>query len=165
MIVRDASADDHRAVRELLTLVFGGTRAEADLLQALRHDGDAAAELVAEADGAVVGHVMLSRMSAAFPALGLGPLVVAETRQREGIGTQLVQAAVERAKVLGALAVFVLGDPAFYRRFGFSVRAAAGFTSPYAGPYLMALPLNGGPPVREGQVDYARAFADLPDIV
>ena len=59
-------------------------------------------------------------------------------------------------------AVFVLGDPAYYERFGFSVAAAAGFASPYAGPYFMALGLNDGIIApRTGRLAYARAFQDL----
>ena len=56
----------------------------------------------------------------------------------------------------------MVGDPAYYRRFGFDVALAAGFASPYAGPYLMALCLAGKEfEIRTGRVDYAPAFAAL----
>ncbi|MGZ8996499.1 MAG: hypothetical protein ACXW3P_08420 [Rhodospirillales bacterium] len=57
--------------------------------------------------------------------------------------------------------MFVLGDPACYRRFGFRADLAAGFTSPYAGPHLMVLPLQGALPTQEGRLDYAPAFAAM----
>ena len=69
--------------------------------------------------------------------------------------------ALARARKDGWDAVFVLGDPAYYRRFGFDPEAARGFGSPYAGPHLMALPLKGRLPVTTDRVDYAPAFAAL----
>ena len=86
-----------------------------------------------------VGHVLLSRMTAPVRALALAPLAVATDWQRRGIGTALVEAALERARAAGSQAVFVLGDPAYYRRFGFRADLAAGFASPYAGPHLMVV--------------------------
>lgn len=102
----------------------------------LRDDGDAILSLVAVQDAAIVGHVMLSPMSAPFRALGLAPLSVLPRWQRQGVGTALLQAAIGKARDGGWSAVFVLGDPAYYRRFGFRADLAAGFTSPYAGPHL-----------------------------
>ncbi|MGB8843415.1 MAG: hypothetical protein WCC64_20355 [Aliidongia sp.] len=57
--------------------------------------------------------------------------------------------------------VFVLGDPVYYRRFGFDPMLASGFASPYAGPYLMALGLTQPLPSLSGKIDYAPAFAAL----
>jgi putative acetyltransferase len=57
--------------------------------------------------------------------------------------------------------VFVLGAPAYYRRFGFDPALASGFTSPYAGPHLMALSLTQPLPRLSGKIDYAPAFAAL----
>jgi putative acetyltransferase len=57
--------------------------------------------------------------------------------------------------------VFVLGSPAYYRRFGFDPALASGFTSPYAGPHLMALGLTRPLPRLSGKIDYAPAFAAL----
>jgi putative acetyltransferase len=135
------------------------TAAEADLVERLRRDGDAAIALVARADTDLVGHIILSPMAAPLRALGLGPVAVAPEHQGRGVGSALIGAALASARTSGWEAVFVLGDPAYYTRFGFSVSAAEGFTSPYAGPYFMVLALdNGGLPVRTGRVDYAPAF-------
>ncbi|MCC7427319.1 MAG: N-acetyltransferase [Alphaproteobacteria bacterium] len=149
-------------VRALLCAAFP-TPAEADLVERLRRDGDAAVALVAAAgDGRVIGHVMLSRMAAPFRALGLGPVAVDAAHRRRGTGAALIGAALARARAGGWQGVFVLGDPAYYRRFGFTPEAAAGFDCAYAGPYLMALALGGGPlPVASGPVAYAPAFAAL----
>ncbi len=61
-----------------------------------------------------------------------------------GVGEALVQASVAQLGAAGAMLVFVLGEPAYYERFGFAAEWARGFASPYAGDYLMALPLQGG---------------------
>ena len=67
------------------------------------------------------------------PALALGPVAVAPHRQRVGHGTAVVQAALDAATELGERLVVVLGDPAFYRRFGFGRADRLGLTSPWSG--------------------------------
>jgi predicted GNAT family acetyltransferase len=76
-------------------------------------------------------------MQAPFRALALAPVSVAPERQKAGIGSALVRSAVERARQAGWEAVFVLGDPAYYGRFGFDAHRAAGFSTPYAGEHFM----------------------------
>ncbi len=160
MIIRDETPSDHAAVRDLVAAAFGQPD-EADLVERLRADGDAAIALVAEDNGSVVGHILFSRMQAPFRALGLAPVSVAPERQGTGIGSRLIRAGLERAQSEGWQGVFVLGDPAYYRRFGFDPALAKGFTSAYSGPYLMAIALGGELPERQGPVDYAPAFAAL----
>ena len=158
-MIRPETPSDHAAVRHVIATAFARND-EADLVEQLRRDGDAAIALVAEAYGEIVGHVLLSKMTAPFRALGLAPLAVLPTAQRRGIGDALVRAALDRARRDGADAVFVLGDPAYYRRFGFDASNAAGFDSPYAGLHLMAAVL--GAPLRApgGVIAYAPAFGE-----
>lgn len=160
MFLRDEAPGDEAAIRALLRDCFGGPD-EADLVDHLRAAGDALVSLIAEEDGAIVGHVLLSPLAAPFPALALAPLGVAEGYRRQGIGDALVRAAVARAAAMGWRAIFVLGDPAYYQRFGFAAEHAAGFASPYAGAHFMALPLGGDLPVLRGAIRHAPAFADL----
>ena len=160
MIVRKETPADISAIYRVVSEAFGQPD-EADLVDRLRTAGDGVISLVAEAEGAVVGHVLLSRMSAPFPALGLAPLSVAPPRQRGGIGSRLVRAALDRARQEGWKGVFVLGEPDYYRRFDFDPSLASGFACDYAGPHLMALALDGGLPVGEGRIAYAPAFAAL----
>jgi len=160
MILRDEQPADGDVIREVVQAAFGRA-AEAQLVDRLRGDGDAVVSLVADEAGAIVGHVLLSGLRAPFKALGLAPVSVRPERQGAGVGSALVREALARARTDGWDAVFVLGDPAYYRRFGFDPEAAQGFGSPYAGPHLMALPLKGRLPVTQGRVDYAPAFAAL----
>src|SRR3546814_10906388 len=97
-------------------------------------------------------------MTAPFRALGLAPVAVLPGRQGESIGSALIRDGLARATAAGWEGVFVLGEPEYYRRFGFNPAMAKEFSSPYAGPYLMALSLDGKAlPVTSGPIDYARS--------
>lgn len=164
-MIRPAEPCDTAAIRNVLTAAFP-TGAEADLVEALTRDGDAVVSLVAEREGEVVGHVLLSRMrvSGEGHAVGLGPVGVLPGFQGGGIGADLIEAALVIARATGEALVFVLGEPDYYRRFGFSVETAAPFASPFAGPYFMALALQPGLTLpASGEAAYAPAFSDLPD--
>lgn len=98
------------------------------------HDGqDHILSLVAERDATVIGHVLFSfacveKASAAL----LAPLCVLPDHQRTGIGTALVRAGFAGLREEGTCAVYVLGDPTYYKRFGFSAECEV--TPPYALP-------------------------------
>ena len=161
MTIRPEGPCDHHALRALHRACFP-TPAEAELVDRLRADEDVVISLLSSDQDKLVGYVLLSRMSAPFRALGLGPVAVAEGHRRQGVAAGLIQASILEARARGWQAIFVLGDPAYYARFGFSAELAAGFQAPYAGPYLMALALQAeGLPVLHGRVDYAPAFAGL----
>jgi len=105
---------------------------------------------------------MFSRMSAPFRSLGLAPVAVLSDWRRKGIAARLIEGGIKRAQKDGWEGIFVLGEPGFYRRFGFSAAQAEKFESPYAGPYLMALALQGSDlPCKSGRIDYAPAFSAL----
>ena len=157
--IRPETADDREAVRQLLLATFP-TSDEARLVARLRGDGDAVLSLVAVEAEAVVGHVLFSRLLAPAAALALAPLAVRADRRRRGIGARLVEAGLDRARREGWRAVVVLGDPAYYRRFGFRPEAVRGMASPYAGPALMGLAL--APDGLQGpHIEHAPAFASL----
>ena len=161
MDFRDESLDDHKAIRHLHLTSFPGP-GEADLVDQLRGDGDAVISLVAIEGRVLTGHVMFSRMLAPFRALGLGPVAVLPDWRRTGIAAALIQEGIKRATNEGWAGIFVLGAPKFYQRFGFQSKHADGFETLYAGPHLMALPLNDDElPTRSGRLDYAPAFSAL----
>lgn len=122
---------------------------EGRLVAALRSQGLVAVSLVAERDGKVIGHVLFSDLTietsqGAVPALALAPVAVLPEAQSQGVGSRLIHAALDRCRELGHTTVFVLGEPGYYRRFGFSAELAAPLDSPYRGPYFMALELVPG---------------------
>ena len=163
MIVRPVQAGDGPAVRALLKAAFGGP-AEADLVEALVRDGDLVLATLAEEGDALVGYVAFSRLivatgDARFPAFALAPLAVAPGRQRQGIGARLVEHAHQRLREAGEALSVVLGEPDYYRRFGYTTERAAELESPYPPQYLSALPFADAP--RRGRLIYPRAFAGL----
>ena len=160
MDIRAEQPQDTTAIGEVVTAAFGQAD-EARLVEEIRADGDIAASLVAVLDGKVIGHVLLSKMQAPFSAMALAPLAVHPAYQGQRVGGTLMRTAIARARLLGAEAIFVQGDPAYYSRFGFKVEAASGFTSPYAGPHLMVLVMGGALPVSEGEISHAPAFSRL----
>jgi putative acetyltransferase len=157
---RDESRLDQKAIFHAVSCAFGRF-VEAQLIEQLREAGDVVISMVAEDGGQVVGHILLSKMHAPFPALALAPVSVIPTRQRSGIGSALIERAVSRARIEGWAAIFVLGDPNYYKRFAFSCEAAAGFSSPYAGQHFMMLKLCPLLPTTTGELRHASAFAAL----
>ncbi len=160
MHLRPETEQDRAHVRRVIESAFG-REDEADLVERLRTEGDAVIALAAELDGEIAGHVVLSPMRAPEGALGLAPLSVRPDLQRRGIGAALIREALERAGREGWRAVFVLGDPSYYTRFGFDPEQARGYATPFEGPFLMALELVSGALTGEGELHYARAFDDL----
>lgn len=165
-MVRTATPGDKAAIRKVHLAAFP-TELEADLVQRLERDGDAAISLVAEDAGVVIGHILFSRMQVRsdgreLEALGLAPVAVLPDRQGTGVGSALIEAGLSAARDRRADLVFVLGEPEFYGRFGFSAKCARPFASPYAGEYFLAHMLgNDIPAPASGRADYAPAFAEL----
>jgi len=118
-------------------------------VDALRAGGFARLSVIAEDEGGIAGHVLYSELEIRTPhgivdALALAPLAVLPERQRQGIGSELVQESLHVLRQSRHRIVIVLGHPHFYPRFGFSPALARPLASPYAGPHLMALELVPG---------------------
>ena len=160
MIIQPENSSHYAAIRQLHLDAFPSA-AEANVVEQLRRDGAASIALVAIQDDRVVGHAMLSKMCAPFRALGLAPVSVATDKRRRGIAAALIEVGIKQAKADGCEGIFVLGDPDYYRRFGFSADAATAFEAAYAGPHLMLLVLDPGAASSPGRIDYAPAFSSL----
>jgi putative acetyltransferase len=164
MIIRPEKSADIAGISEVVAAAFGG-RAEADLVQRLRDSGDLVLSLVAEDDGAIVGHVAFSRLwiegdGTRFPAIGLAPVSVLPERRRKGTARALIGAGHLRLKTLGEKIVFVVGDPDYYKRFGFSRETAKVYDCVYQGDDMQALRLSGDVS-GAGEVVYPPAFVGL----
>ncbi len=158
MIIRDDTRNDVPAVRRVVVAAFDQEE-EANLVDALRDCGDAVISLVAEDDGEIVGHILFSRLQAPDRCIGLAPVSVTPSRQNQGIGSKLIREGLARAQRDGWQAVFVLGEPEYYARFGFEVSAANRFETQYPKPYFMALELTANSlSERTGAVIYAPPF-------
>lgn len=159
MVIRPAEPADHPAIHAVVAAAFKQPD-EADLVDALRADGDALVELVAIEDDAVVGHILFSPLTtdtgAKFAALA--PLSVTPGRQKDGLGTMLMQVGHELCRAAGVEALIVLGHPAYYPRVGYSAEAAKTVRAPFKGPSFMALALQPGALDGPVTVTYATAF-------
>jgi putative acetyltransferase len=170
MLIRRETATDADAIRAVTTAAFapryplGQVPPEAGLVDELRA-GPAwlpALSLVAATPaGEVIGHVLCSRGHVGQdPVLALGPLAVRPDQQRHGTGSALMHAVLGAADALGEPLVALLGDPAYYRRFGF--RAAAGYQitapRPQWQPHFQVRVLNGYQPGLRGVFTYPQPF-------
>jgi len=126
---------------------YGSGKGEARLIERLRADGDVAVELAALEAGAVIGHAMFSRLTVDPPNLkiaALAPVSARIDRQRGGVGSALIREGLARCAAQGYDAVAVLGDPEYYRRFGFTRETAASLRSEYSGEHYQALEFRPG---------------------
>lgn len=137
--------------------------AEARLVDLLRAAGRLDVSLVAEADGAIVGHVAFSPVLTAAGAIGAGlaPVGVLPEYRRRGIAADLIRAGLDACREAGFGWVVVLGEPEYYGRFGFRPAAEFGLSDEYGGgPSFQALELTAGALPRDaGLVRYAPEFA------
>ncbi|WP_112662851.1 GNAT family N-acetyltransferase [Microvirga flavescens] len=159
--IRQEEPADREAIHALHCAAFGQS-AEADLVDRLRENGDLVLSLVA-VDEIVVGHVAFSPLAndAGLKASALAPLAVLPSHQRNGVGSALAKEGLRLLAEEGHGLVIVLGEPAYYERFGFKPETASRFLTPYDGPYLQGLMLSTIDPLRPATLHYARAFAGL----
>jgi putative acetyltransferase len=139
------------------------TTVEANLVDALRGAGNLTVSLVCCDRSSVIGHVAFSPVIIDETAvgLGLGPVAVLPQHRQRGIAEVLIRAGLEKSKTLGYTFVVVLGDPAYYRRFGFEAASNWGLVDEYGGgSAFQALELrDGGVPSGGGTVRYSPEFA------
>lgn len=162
MIVRPEREGDIDAIRTLTETAFR-TAPHADgtehlVVDRLRAAGALTLSLVAEEGGMVVGHVAFSPVRISDGSrdwYGLGPLSVDPSRQGKGIGGRLAREGLDRLKAAGAGGCVVLGDPAYYSRFGFAPdpRLALDGVPP---EYFMRVAFS--PVYGEGTVSYHPGF-------
>lgn len=127
MDIRFERPGDADIIRALTDAAFRdlpySSRTEAAIVDALRKAGALTISLVAIRDEEIVGHVAFSPVTIDGEAgkwFGLGPVSVRPCCQRNGIGQAVIRAGLDRLRQLGASGCVVLGDPAYYARFGFT---------------------------------------------
>lgn len=167
MAIRSEQREDHERIDEINRLAFGQPD-EAQLVAAIRQaDGfDPSLSLVAVQDDQLVGHILFSPISilgenGEVPALALAPMAVIPECQRQGIGSEVVTAGLQAARLAGHRIVIVLGHAEYYPRFGFVCTGQFGITSPFPGPdeafMVLALAADALDGVT-GEVRYPAAF-------
>jgi len=160
--IRPETPADIQAIHQVTEAAFLNAEhtdhTEQFIVKALRDAGVLTVSLVAEEDGQIIGHVAVSPVNISDGAeawYGLGPISVAPDQQGKGIGSALMNEAINALKELNANGCVLLGEPAYYGRFGF--KAIEGLILPdVPAEYFQALLLNGEYP--QGKVSYHQGF-------
>jgi putative acetyltransferase len=165
VIIRPEEPADYDAIAALTEAAFEGHE-EVRMIEAIRASDGYVPELalVAEDDGEVVGHALVSYVNleeSGRRLLELGPIAVRPDRQRAGIGSKLVRAALAIADARGEPLVLVLGHSAYYPRFGFRRASTLGLERP--DPHIpdaafMAVPLAAYDPSIRGRIVFPPAL-------
>ena len=161
--IRPEQVGDEAAIHDLVKRAFApmpfSDGDEQELVDALRAAGDLIHSRVAvDPDGVVIGHIAFSPVTIAGQSCGwfqMAPVSVTPEFQRRGIGSALIKTGIELMRQSGAQGIGVVGNPAYYERFGFAVVPNLGPDGPDA-IYFRAIVLKG--PTPAGVVRYAAAF-------
>jgi len=126
MIIRNETTSDINIISEITIAAFQNlpisNHTEQFIINALRNANALTISLVAEVDGQVVGHIAFSPVAISDGSLnwyGLGPISVLPKYQKQGIGKSLVNKGLSMLKELGGQGCVLVGDPNYYKRFGF----------------------------------------------
>lgn len=126
MIIREETVADFEAITEVTIVAFTdhpiSNNTEQFIIKALREADALTLSLVAEIDGRIVGHIAFSPIMISDSTedwYGLGPVSVLPEYQRRGIGTSLINRGLSSLKELGGQGCALVGDPNYYKRFGF----------------------------------------------
>lgn len=162
MQIRLEHPSDETAIYRVTELAFDAKshtqNAEARIVRALRADGNLTLSLVAETGGGIAGHIAFSPVAIDGQHadwFGLGPLSVRPDRQRQGIGSALVERGLAALRARGAKGCVVLGDPGYYGRFGFVSDGALRYGD-VPTRFVQRIVFQGDAP--PGEITYARAF-------
>jgi putative acetyltransferase len=126
MIIRNETPSDIIAISEVTIAAFNtlpiSNHTEQFIISALRRANALTISLVAEIEGKVVGHIAFSPVTISDGSMnwyGLGPISVSPGFQRQGIGKALIHKGLSMLKDLGGKGCALVGDPNYYKRFGF----------------------------------------------
>jgi putative acetyltransferase len=162
MKIRFEQPQDWIAITDTTIAAFAGQehsdQTEHAIIDRLRGAGALTLSLVAVDQGKVIGHVAFSPVEIEPEHegwFGLGPVSVLRDRQRTGVGTSLIEQGLSELRSRAAAGCVVLGDPAYYRRFGFENDDALRYADAPA-EFFMRLAFYDSVPA--GTVRYHRAF-------
>lgn len=174
VIIRQEISADHENVFHLVKKAFR-TAAHSDhqehfLVERLRNSAAFIPELslIADFENRIVGHILLTEIQIinkdkSFQSLALAPVSVLPEFQGKGIGGKLIESAHQKAKELNYKSIVLLGDPNYYRRFGYESAGKYHISLPFEGveEYSMAIELAAnGLKGAAGTVRYAKEFYD-----
>jgi putative acetyltransferase len=161
MKVAEIGTEHSNGIHSVVSAAFGRPD-EADLVRQLRDDGDVVLELAAFEDGTILGHILFSALAVAPATIriaSLAPVSVLPARQNQGIGSALIREGLARCGRLGFDACAVLGEPDYYKRFGFGLDTARALQSVYSGHAYQAMEFKPGALAGgDWRITYPKAF-------
>ena len=126
VLIRPERSEDHQAIHDVTQRAFArmpyADGNEQELISRLRDAGVLALSLVADHDGHIIGQVTITPAEAADGSLGwyaLGPVAVEPAFKHQGIGSAMISSAIDWMKTQVAAGCILIGNPAYYGRFGF----------------------------------------------
>lgn len=172
--IRQEQTKDYDTIHKIVELAFrdmeDSDHSEPFLVDRLRQTDAFIPELslVAEADGKIIGHILLTKVeivsaNKSVPSLGLAPVSVLPDYQNRGVGSALIREAHKRAAELGYDSVVLLGHKDYYPRFGYKQAIDFGIEFPFDAPhaYCMATELRPeGLKGVQGMIQYAPPFME-----
>ncbi|WP_172329301.1 GNAT family N-acetyltransferase [Mangrovicoccus sp. HB161399] len=158
--IRRVRPEDRTEISVLVVSTFGQNN-EHRLIEALRDAGAVALELVGIMDGRIVGHVCFSQLDVPTGWWALAPVSVSSAHQNQGIGSELVRYGLDEARQSRAAAVVVVGNPLYYRRFGFVFGGPAQLASPYPEQYTGLYPIDPATASASVALRYPRPFEEV----
>ncbi|MPQ48645.1 GNAT family N-acetyltransferase [Marinifilum sp. N1E240] len=168
--IRPENKNDYSVITMINDMAFG-QEAEGKLVEKLRKNRKFIKELslVASMGNEVVGHILffpilIKSNEKEFQSLALAPMSVIPELQSLGIGSQLVEKGLSKAKKLGHQSVIVLGHDKYYPKFGFKPASKFDITAPFEVPdqAFMAIELEKNSlDCVQGCVEYPKEFNDL----
>ena len=163
ILIRDETPDDIDSIDNVVRDAFDNNEEEPQLVRLIRERRQSLISMVAVDGADIVGHVMVSPIelstTSSYEFGGVAPLSVSPQRQRSGIGGLLMKAMIEESANINLAALFLLGNPAYYQRFGFvasHIGNEYGATDAFMHLELLTECLAG----QSGTAKYVKAFQD-----
>ena len=171
-VIRQESPADYHTVHQLIKDAFQSVpqsnQTEHDIVARLRNSPAFVngLSLVAELDGVVIAHILLSKVlikneDSEFECLSLAPVSVTPKFQKQGVGSQLIKHAHREAKDLGYTAVVLVGHASYYPRFGYVPSIEHNITFPFDSPAVNCMVKELVPNALlnvSGEVEYPKEF-------
>jgi len=160
--IRPEQEKDADRINQIIEAAFNNhphsNQKEHLLVSELRADKALSLSLVAEVNGKVAGHIAFSEVSIDDNFIswyGLAPVSVDPEYQNRGIGSELIKSGLNELKKMGARGCVLVGEPEYYKRFGFRHQKSL-FYEGVPGEYFLVQPFNDESP--SGEVKYHNLF-------
>lgn len=172
--IRQEQTEDYGAVHKTVELAFKDVEesdhSEPFLVDKLRQTDAFVPELslVAETDGKIIGHILLTKVEIvsennSVTSLGLAPVSVLPKYQKQGVGSALIREAHKRATELGYGSIVLLGHKDYYPKFGYKQAIDFGIEFPFDVPHEYCMVIELRPKALKGvrgKIKYARPFGE-----